>query len=80
MALLHLRLHAITQLVPTGKLMILKWKATNSHFVWTRPNYSARMTRSFKKARLQWAEDGRRVYFDEDGEEIDPFKGRNVES
>ena len=35
-----------------------------------------RMTRSFKKARLRWSEDGRRVYFDEEGEEMDPFRGR----
>ena len=35
-----------------------------------------RMTRSFKKARLRWSEDGRRVYFDDEGEEMDPFRGR----
>jgi len=34
-----------------------------------------RMTRKFKKARLRWTEDGRRVYIDENGEEINPFEG-----
>ena len=35
-----------------------------------------RMTRKFKKARLRWTEDGRRVYIDENGEEINPFEGQ----
>lgn len=39
-----------------------------------------RMTRSFKKARLRWSEDGRRVYFDDEGEEMDPFRGLSRES
>ncbi|CAK9000675.1 DEAD-box ATP-dependent RNA helicase 22 [Durusdinium trenchii] len=39
-----------------------------------------RMKRSFKKFNLRWTEDGRRVYFDEEGEPMSPFRGLSTAS